>query len=251
MIIVCDTCLSRYRYDETRFAGRRVKKVRCTKCLTVFEVDNPAFSGGAASTVREGGRGDLHPPGRRDGSSEAAGLRAQAPGRRPAAVRPAGEPLGLPADAKLSLAVIAGPAAGTIFPIEKARDRHRPAGRRFRPGGSRDLAQPHGDRGRRRTRDADRPGVDQRHLHRRRGDPRGPALEPAGILHRRVDADADRDAAVRRRDTRYEMRDTGSRIAHLASRTPHPASRIPIESPPCASPSPCPGASIPRSRPSS
>ncbi len=30
-------------------------------------------------------------------------------------------PLALPADAKLSLAVIAGPAAGTIFPIETPR----------------------------------------------------------------------------------------------------------------------------------
>jgi len=38
-----------------------------------------------------------------------------------APARPAGEPLALPSDSKLSLAVIAGPAAGTIFPIEKPR----------------------------------------------------------------------------------------------------------------------------------
>lgn len=117
MIIVCDTCLSRYRYDETRFAGRRVKKVRCTKCLTVFEVDNPAFTGGASSTLREGAdetyirladeTGVPKPP--------------ESARKRPAPARPAGEPLGLPADAKLSLAVIAGPAAGTIYPIEKPR----------------------------------------------------------------------------------------------------------------------------------
>jgi predicted Zn finger-like uncharacterized protein len=119
MIIVCDTCLSRYRYDETRFAGRRVKKVRCTKCLTVFEVDNPAFTAGAASTVREGAEETYI----RLADETGVPKPAESPRKRPPSVaaRPAGEPLGLPADAKLSLAVIAGPAAGTIFPIEKPR----------------------------------------------------------------------------------------------------------------------------------
>jgi predicted Zn finger-like uncharacterized protein len=119
MIIVCDTCLSRYRYDETRFAGRRVKKVRCTKCLTVFEVDNPAFTGGGASTVRESAEETYIRLADETGVPKS----AESQRKRPPAAgpRPAGEPLGLPADAKLSLAVIAGPAAGTIFPIEKPR----------------------------------------------------------------------------------------------------------------------------------
>jgi predicted Zn finger-like uncharacterized protein len=119
MIIVCDTCLSRYRYDEARFAGRRVKKVRCTKCLSVFEVDNPAFSGGAPSALRETAEETYIRL-----ADETGGTRPSEAARKPPPIsvqRPSGESLALPTDAKLSLAVIAGPAAGTIFPIEKPR----------------------------------------------------------------------------------------------------------------------------------
>jgi predicted Zn finger-like uncharacterized protein len=119
MIIVCDTCLARYRYDEARFAGKRIKKVRCTKCLSVFEVENPALTGGAGATVREGAEETYIRL-----ADETGGDKPAEPARKrppPAAARSAGEPLALPADSKLSLAVIAGPAAGTIFPIEKPR----------------------------------------------------------------------------------------------------------------------------------
>jgi predicted Zn finger-like uncharacterized protein len=120
MIIVCDTCLARYRYDESRFAGRRVKKVRCTKCLTVFEVENPALAASPAGSLREGvdetyirladETGGTKPP-------------SATPRRVPLASssRPSSAALALPADAKLSIAVIAGPAAGTIYSIEKPR----------------------------------------------------------------------------------------------------------------------------------
>ncbi|MGH9369669.1 MAG: FHA domain-containing protein [Thermoanaerobaculia bacterium] len=119
MIIVCDTCLARYRYDEARFAGRRVKKVRCTKCLSVFEVENPAFAGGGPSQLRESVEETYIRLAEETGGSKP----SEAARKRPpaAAARPAGEILALPDDAKLSLAVISGPAAGTIFPIEKPR----------------------------------------------------------------------------------------------------------------------------------
>jgi predicted Zn finger-like uncharacterized protein len=121
MIIVCDSCLTRYRYDEARFAGRRVKKVRCTKCLSVFAVENPALAG-AAGTVREGVEETYTRLAEETGGSKPAGTETP---RKPlpaaGASRPPGVPLALPADAKLSLAVIAGPAAGTIFPIETPR----------------------------------------------------------------------------------------------------------------------------------
>jgi predicted Zn finger-like uncharacterized protein len=119
MIIVCDTCLARYRYDEARFAGRRVKKVRCTKCLSVFEVENPALGGGSTSQLRESAEETyIRLAEETGGAGPADPSRRRSPTEAP---RPVGEVLALPADAKLSLAVISGPAAGTIFPIEKAR----------------------------------------------------------------------------------------------------------------------------------
>lgn len=44
MIIQCSSCNTRYHYDESRFAGIAVKKIRCTKCAFVFEIRNPAVS---------------------------------------------------------------------------------------------------------------------------------------------------------------------------------------------------------------
>src|SRR5262245_24517722 len=120
MIIVCDTCLARYRYDEARFAGKPVKKVRCTKCLSVFEVENPALKGAASSQLRESVEETYIRL-----AEETGGTGASDPSRRRPAVasfpRPSGEELVLPSDAKLSLAVISGPAAGTIYAIEKPR----------------------------------------------------------------------------------------------------------------------------------
>lgn len=118
MIIVCDTCLARYRYDETRFAGRRVKKVRCTKCLSVFEVENPALTAAGASQLREGAEETYIRLAEETGGAKTEPVRRRPPTASP---RPAGELLSLPEDAKLSLAVISGPAAGTIFQIEKPR----------------------------------------------------------------------------------------------------------------------------------
>jgi len=122
MIIVCDSCLTRYRYDEARFAGKRVKKVRCTKCLSVFEVENPAFAGAAGGTVREGVEETYTRLADETGGDRPAGAdagrRAPPVGATPRRMRAA---LALPTNTKLSLAVIAGPAAGAIFPIEKAR----------------------------------------------------------------------------------------------------------------------------------
>jgi predicted Zn finger-like uncharacterized protein len=121
MIIVCDTCLARYRYDESRFAGKRVKKVRCTKCLTVFEVENPALAASAAGSLREGADETYIRLADETGGPDKPS--SATPRKVPLAssARPAGAALSLPSDAKLSIAVIAGPAAGTIYAIEKPR----------------------------------------------------------------------------------------------------------------------------------
>lgn len=42
MIIQCPSCQARYNYDESRFAGASAKKIRCTRCTTIFQIQNPA-----------------------------------------------------------------------------------------------------------------------------------------------------------------------------------------------------------------
>lgn len=42
MIIQCPSCHARYNYDDTRFAGVATKKIRCTRCSSIFEIANPA-----------------------------------------------------------------------------------------------------------------------------------------------------------------------------------------------------------------
>lgn len=44
MVIQCPSCQTRYHYADERFAGAPAKKIRCSKCATVFEIRNPALS---------------------------------------------------------------------------------------------------------------------------------------------------------------------------------------------------------------
>jgi predicted Zn finger-like uncharacterized protein len=44
VIIQCSSCQARYNYDESRFGSATVKKIKCTKCTTVFEIRNPAVA---------------------------------------------------------------------------------------------------------------------------------------------------------------------------------------------------------------
>jgi predicted Zn finger-like uncharacterized protein len=109
VIVECDSCHARYQYDEARFAGKPAKRLRCSRCRTIFEVVNTrAFEAQPA----------LKP---RPAPDETAVRR---PGTRSrTAPRPnrSAEALKLPPDRKLSLAVIAGPDAGRIYAIEKPR----------------------------------------------------------------------------------------------------------------------------------
>jgi predicted Zn finger-like uncharacterized protein len=120
VIIECDRCYARYKYDETRFEGRASKKVRCTRCLAVFEIFNthayesmsPLPGAAPEETVfrlSEEGRKTTEP-------TDKKAIGVAAPGRRPAA-----SDLKMPVAHKLSLAVIAGPESGKIYSIEKPR----------------------------------------------------------------------------------------------------------------------------------
>jgi len=43
VIIQCSSCQTRYHYDEARFGAAAVKKIKCTKCATIFEIRNPSI----------------------------------------------------------------------------------------------------------------------------------------------------------------------------------------------------------------
>ena len=51
MIVECDTCHAKYHYDEDRFAGKPSKKLRCSKCQSIFEVVNTRAYGTNADDV--------------------------------------------------------------------------------------------------------------------------------------------------------------------------------------------------------
>lgn len=153
MIIQCTSCQARYHYDESRFGGATMKKIKCTKCTKVFEIRNPtaapaevglsadefsldetALSEGRKRTnLPAGGPGaSVRPlpaaPGAMPSALEgtvAIGPRggAGATDRVPLspATHQASRPLRLPADQRLSLACISGPDSGRIFEIGKPR----------------------------------------------------------------------------------------------------------------------------------
>lgn len=156
MIIQCTSCQARYHYDESRFAGAPLKRIKCTKCASVFEIRNPGLAGSVsagqarprtigpdefsldetAMTEASKRRQAAAMPG---GPARAAILATvppaetapppQAdPGRPttdkvqvPTNARGMARPLRLPDGVRLSLACISGPDSGRIFEIDKPR----------------------------------------------------------------------------------------------------------------------------------
>lgn len=45
MIVSCPSCKAKYQYEEFRFGESASKKLKCTKCATVFEVTKPLLAG--------------------------------------------------------------------------------------------------------------------------------------------------------------------------------------------------------------
>ena len=118
MIVECDYCHAKYHYDEDRFGGKATKKLRCSKCQSIFEVVNTRAYG-SQPMIRPTVASD-ETASRRTGGP----LRAEPARENPAAGREGQKTRGalkLPPDLKLSLAVIAGPDAGKMFQIEKPR----------------------------------------------------------------------------------------------------------------------------------
>jgi predicted Zn finger-like uncharacterized protein len=111
VIVSCPSCTARYQYDESRFGDSTTKKLRCSKCGSVFDVKKPAAleldatnSVVRAKRVEETTKQfDLE---KVKPAPEAADLPQLAP---------------LPAGRRYSLAVILGADAGHIHALTRAR----------------------------------------------------------------------------------------------------------------------------------
>jgi hypothetical protein len=115
LIIECTSCHARYQYDEERFERKPSKKIKCAKCSSVFEIHNPAFAaqaetsaGETTSTRREETR---TPEPQETTAQSPLPERDTGPMQTPQ----------LPRGRRLSLAIIAGADAGTVYRIEKPR----------------------------------------------------------------------------------------------------------------------------------
>lgn len=116
VIIECTSCQARYQYDEERFERKPSKKIKCAKCGSIFEIHNPAFAPKAAPPASIGDATST----RREEKPKVDDTTAQAPlpDRATGRVSPAPQ---MPAGKRLSLAIIAGSDAGSVFRIEKPR----------------------------------------------------------------------------------------------------------------------------------
>jgi predicted Zn finger-like uncharacterized protein len=137
MIVVCPSCQSRYKFDESKLGDRPKVKTRCSKCGGAIEIENPVL--GSATIPAESPappappvptappvpvplpepdenlrtrQTPIQPPSPRAeaGSATIAGGDAHRMGL-----------LQLPKDRRFSLAVIQGAATGQIFQITKTR----------------------------------------------------------------------------------------------------------------------------------
>ena len=110
MIITCPHCETKYRYDEARFGAEASKPVKCTSCEHTFTIENPLQVGDSTNVGRDSAP-DVNP--HQDTEAREPAMEPDSPELPELAP--------LPSDVRFSLAVIAGPQAGSVFPITKPR----------------------------------------------------------------------------------------------------------------------------------
>ena len=110
MIITCPRCETRYRYDEARFGGEASKAVKCTSCEHTFSIENPNQLGDATNVDPEG---DSYVSPHQDTAAREPAIEPDSPELPELAP--------LPSDVRFSVAIIAGPQAGSVFQITKPR----------------------------------------------------------------------------------------------------------------------------------
>jgi predicted Zn finger-like uncharacterized protein len=131
MIIVCPSCQSKYKFDETKLGDRPKAKTRCAKCGSAIEIENPLLG---AFTLPPGSPSPVAGPPPEEPTREVLETKRamtvepsspEAPEYGSATVsgRDAHRMglVELPRDKRYSLAVIQGEATGQIYPITKSR----------------------------------------------------------------------------------------------------------------------------------
>jgi predicted Zn finger-like uncharacterized protein len=115
IIIECPNCHARYQYDEERFERKPSKKIKCAKCATIFDIQNPAFAPQpVAPDVFERTFTRRDEATKKEETTEQSPLPEKSTDKMPAELL-------LPQGKRISLAVIAGPDAGSVYRIEKPR----------------------------------------------------------------------------------------------------------------------------------
>jgi predicted Zn finger-like uncharacterized protein len=133
MIVVCPSCQSRYKFDESKLGDRPKVKTRCSKCGGTIEIENPLI-GGSTMPPDEPALPPPAPAPPPPAPAPAESLRTrQTPVQTPTTGPETGSAtiaggdahrmglLQLPKDKRFSLAVIQGAATGQIFPVSKTR----------------------------------------------------------------------------------------------------------------------------------
>ena len=111
MIVSCPSCKTKYQFEEARFGAAASKRLKCTRCETVFEISRPdAADPLPATLVAAGGPARATKQILDGGDSAAAAAAASLPPLAP-----------LPTSKRYSLAVIMGANAGQIHVVRQPR----------------------------------------------------------------------------------------------------------------------------------
>jgi predicted Zn finger-like uncharacterized protein len=130
VIIECTNCHAKYQYDEERFERKPSKKIKCAKCGTIFEIHNPAFAAKPEPVVQAAASSASPAPSDDSDTHDQTVIgKTKKPPETTAQTavpeqRQTGKqalPLSLPSGKRLSLAIIDGPDAGSVFRLEKPR----------------------------------------------------------------------------------------------------------------------------------
>lgn len=121
LIIQCPSCQSKYQYNEDRFERKPAKKIKCAKCQTIFEIQNPAFAPKSAAPEKPPAHSHEDTLIGRVKKDPEAPAPAEVPVPEEHSTGPMGSALSMPKGKRLSLAIIDGPDSGSVLRIEKPR----------------------------------------------------------------------------------------------------------------------------------